>query len=156
MGNAENRVSLERVRSSRCRRSSKLFDGPVNNQISMTPLIDVMLVLLIVFMVTSPMVTDGISIDLPKTEAVDRLDMQMQPIIITVKADGTTFVQETQASLDDIVQKLRFLGDSDFGKRIFIRGDAYTPYGMMADVMSRIQGSGYKNIGLVIQKIKAD
>jgi biopolymer transport protein TolR len=110
-----------------------------------------MLVLLIIFMVAAPMMTSGVPIDLPQTQA-GALNAQTQPITISVKGSGDVFIQETQIPAEEIAAKLQAIATSGYNERIFVRGDATAPYGVIADVMSRIQEAGYKNIGLVTQQ----
>ncbi|PST19763.1 protein TolR [Rhizobium sp. JAB6] len=125
--------------------------GPIS-EINVTPLVDVMLVLLIIFMVAAPMMTSGVPIDLPQTQA-GALNAQTQPITISIKADGQVFLQETQINVTEIADKLKAIATTGYNERIFVRGDGKAPYGVIADVMSRIQEAGYKNIGLVTQQI---
>ncbi len=125
--------------------------GPIAD-INVTPLVDVMLVLLIIFMVAAPMMTSGVPIDLPQTQA-GALNAQTQPITISIKADGQVFLQETQINVAEIAAKLKAIATTGYNERIFVRGDGKAPYGVIADVMSRIQEAGYKNIGLVTQQI---
>ena len=125
--------------------------GPIS-EINVTPLVDVMLVLLIIFMVAAPMMTSGVPIDLPQTQA-GALNAQTQPITISIKADGQVFLQETQIDVAEVAAKLKAIATTGYNERIFVRGDGKAPYGVIADVMSRIQEAGYKNIGLVTQQI---
>ncbi len=125
--------------------------GPIAD-INVTPLVDVMLVLLIIFMVAAPMMTSGVPIDLPQTQA-GALNAQTQPITISIKADGQVFLQETQIDVAEVAAKLKAIATTGYNERIFVRGDGKAPYGVIADVMSRIQEAGYKNIGLVTQQI---
>ena len=125
--------------------------GPIA-EINVTPLVDVMLVLLIIFMVAAPMMTSGVPIDLPQTQA-GALNAQTQPITISIKADGQVFLQETQIDVAEVAAKLKAIATTGYNERIFVRGDGKAPYGVIADVMSRIQEAGYKNIGLVTQQI---
>src|SRR5262245_60376578 len=121
--------------------------GPIAD-INVTPLVDVMLVLLIIFMVAAPMMTSGVPIDLPQTQA-GALNAQTQPITISVKQDGQVYLQENEIAPADIAAKLQAIATTGYNERIFVRGDGKAPYGVIADVMSRIQEAGYKNIGLV-------
>jgi biopolymer transport protein TolR len=128
--------------------------GGAISEINVTPLVDVMLVLLIIFMVAAPMMTVGVPIDLPETQA-KALNSETQPITISVKNDGTAFLQETPIPVEEIAAKLEAIATTGYNERIFVRGDATAPYGVIADVMARIQGAGFKNIGLVTQEKKA-
>ena len=100
----------------------------------------------------APMMTSGVPIDLPQTQA-GALNAQTQPITISIKADGQVFLQETQIDVAEIAAKLQAIATTGYNERIFVRGDGKAPYGVIADVMSRIQEAGYKNIGLVTQQI---
>ncbi|KKX30392.1 protein TolR [Rhizobium sp. LC145] len=124
--------------------------GPVS-EINVTPLVDVMLVLLIIFMVAAPMMTVGVPVDLPQTQA-SALNSETQPITISVNADGQIHLQETPVTADEITAKLQAISTTGYSERIFVRADSTSAYGIVADVMARIQGAGYKNIGLVTQQ----
>jgi len=125
----------------------------IMSEINVTPFVDVMLVLLIIFMVAAPMMTVGVPIDLPETQA-KALNSETQPITISVKSDGQVFLQETPISVEEVAAKLEAIATTGYSERIFVRGDATSPYGVIADVMSRIQEAGFKNIGLVTQPKK--
>jgi len=127
--------------------------GGAISEINVTPLVDVMLVLLIIFMVAAPMMTVGVPVDLPETQA-KALNSETQPITISVKNDGQVFLQETPIPAEEIAAKLEAIATTGYNERIIVRGDATAPYGVIADVMARIQGAGYKNIGLVTQQKK--
>ena len=121
------------------------------SEINVTPLVDVMLVLLIIFMVAAPMMTVGVPIDLPETQA-KALNAQTQPITISIKNSGEIYLQETPIPAEEVVAKLQAIATTGYNERIFVRGDATAPYGVIADVMARIQTAGFKNIGLVTQQ----
>ncbi|MCO6185103.1 protein TolR [Rhizobium sp. L1K21] len=121
------------------------------SEINVTPMVDVMLVLLIIFMVAAPLLTVGVPIDLPETEA-KQLNVETQPISISVNAQGQVFLQETEVGVDEIVSKLQAIATTGYEERIFIRADANTDYGTVMKVMGRISNAGYKNIGLVTQQ----
>ncbi|HEV7248988.1 MAG TPA: protein TolR [Shinella sp.] len=118
------------------------------SEINVTPFVDVMLVLLIIFMVAAPLMTVGVPIDLPKTKA-SALNADTQPITVSVKADGQVFLQETAIPIDEVAAKLQAVATTGYTERVFVRGDGNAPYGIVADVMSRIQAGGFTNIGLV-------
>jgi biopolymer transport protein TolR len=136
------------------RRGGRGRGGPIAD-INVTPLVDVMLVLLIIFMVAAPMMTSGVPIDLPQTQA-GALNAQTQPITISIKQDGQVYLQEEQIDAASIADKLKAIATTGYSERIFVRGDGKAPYGVIADVMSRIQEAGYKNIGLVTQQTTTD
>ena len=125
----------------------------IMGEINVTPFVDVMLVLLIIFMVAAPMMTVGVPIDLPETQA-KALNSETQPITISVKNSGEVYLQETPIPVDEVAAKLEAIATTGYNERIFVRGDATAPYGVIADVMARIQGAGFKNIGLVTQQKK--
>jgi len=121
------------------------------SEINVTPMVDVMLVLLIIFMVAAPLMTVGVPLDLPKTQA-KALNADTQPITVSVKADGQVFLQETAIPVEEIAAKLQAVATTGYTERIFVRGDGNAPYGVIADVMSRIQAGGFTNIGLVTEQ----
>ncbi|MET3601536.1 protein TolR [Martelella mangrovi] len=121
--------------------------GPVS-EINVTPLVDVMLVLLIIFMVAAPMMTVGVPIDLPETQA-QALNSDTQPITISVNPEGQIFLQETEIGIDEVVPKLEAIATTGYSERIYVRGDASAGYGTVMQVMARISAAGFKNIGLV-------
>lgn len=121
------------------------------SEINVTPLVDVMLVLLIIFMVAAPMMTVGVPVDLPQTSA-NALNSETQPITISINAEGKIYLQETEIAASEISEKLQAISTTGYNERIFVRADTVSTYGVVADVMARIQGAGFKNIGLVTQQ----
>lgn len=117
-------------------------------EINVTPLVDVMLVLLIVFMVAAPLLTVGVSVDLPETTAQPIAD-QGEPLTVTITGDGTIFVQETPVDIDSLVPRLEAIATAGYDQRIFIRGDQARTYGEVVQVMGRINAAGFRRIGLV-------
>ena len=105
------------------------------SEINMTPFIDVMLVLLIIFMVAAPLLTVGVPLDLPQTRAA-ALNIDKQPLTLSVKADGKIFLMETPIALDEIVPKLQAIAKTGQDERIYVRGDKTIDYGRVAEVMS--------------------
>jgi biopolymer transport protein TolR len=118
------------------------------SEINVTPFVDVMLVLLIVFMVTAPLLTVGVPIELPRTEA-KQLESETDPLTVSVRADGTIFVQETAVDREQLVAQMRAISREGYDRRVFIRADATADYGLVADVMARLSSSGFRNLGLV-------
>ena len=118
------------------------------SEINVTPFVDVMLVLLIIFMVAAPLLTVGVPIDLPETQA-KALNSETQPITISVNENGQIFLQETEIPLDEVVAKLTAIAAAGYEERIYVRGDKTTNYGIVMQVMARIQAAGYTKIGLV-------
>ncbi len=121
--------------------------APVS-EINVTPLVDVMLVLLIIFMVAAPMMTVGVPIDLPETQA-KAMNSDTQPITISVNPAGEIYLQETPIALDEVVAKLEAIATTGYNERIYVRGDTAAAYGTVMQVMARISAAGFKNIGLV-------
>lgn len=118
------------------------------SEINVTPFVDVMLVLLIVFMVTAPLLTVGVPVELPRTEA-KQLEGEINPLTITIRADGTIFVQETVIEREALVTQMRAISREGYDRRVFIRADSTADYGLVADVMARLSASGFRNLGLV-------
>ncbi len=124
---------------------------PVMSEINVTPFVDVMLVLLIVFMVSAPLLTVGVPIDLPQSQA-KALQQDNQPLTVSVNVDGQVYLQDKQIELDDLVPKLKAIIDARHGdpnEQIYVRGDRKVDYGTMMKVMGRISGAGYHKVALV-------
>ncbi|WP_421788114.1 ExbD/TolR family protein [Hyphobacterium sp.] len=117
-------------------------------EINVTPFVDVMLVLLIVFMITAPLLTVGVEVDLPETDA-QSMASDSEPLTITVGSNGEIFLQETEVTIEQLVPRLRAISGAGFEGRIFIRGDENASYGTVARVMARVSNAGYTNLGLV-------
>ena len=120
------------------------------SEINMTPFIDVMLVLLIVFMVAAPMLTVGVPVDLPKTNAAP-LEAQKDPLFVTVQSDGRVYVQETAVEITNMVPLLIAVTNNNPEARILVRGDAKIAYGKMLEVMGTMSAAGFKKVGLVAE-----
>ena len=120
------------------------------SEINVTPFVDVMLVLLIVFMVTAPLLTVGIPVDLPKIKA-NALTDQKDPIEITVKLDGSVYLGESIVEVDNIISRLNAITDKNTEARIYIRGDRVVAYGRVMEIMSIINSAGYIKVALVAQ-----
>jgi len=118
------------------------------SEINVTPFVDVMLVLLIIFMVAAPLMTVGVPIDLPETQA-GALNSETQPITISVNQQGQIYLQETEIPIDEIVPKLQAIASTGYDERIYVRGDRTADYGTVMRVMARISAAGYRNLGLV-------
>ena len=123
------------------------------SEINVTPMVDVMLVLLIVFMVTAPLLTVGVQIDLPKTKA-KILQGQDEPLAITIDAQGQVYLQDTEIDIEGLVPRLRAITDNNPNVRIFVRGDASVNYGRVMEVMGTVNAAGYKKVALVTQQQK--
>ena len=120
------------------------------SEINVTPFVDVMLVLLIVFMVTAPLLTVGIPVDLPKVKASALTD-QKDPIEITLKLDGTVFLGESLVDVENLIPRLNAITDLNTEARIYVRGDRIVAYGRVMEVMSIINSAGYVKVALVAQ-----
>ena len=118
------------------------------SEINVTPFVDVMLVLLIIFMVAAPLLTVGVPIDLPETQA-KALNTETQPITISVNQAGEVHLQETPIPINEVVPKLQAIAKTGYEERIFIRGDKLADYGTVMKVMAEISAAGFKNIGLI-------
>ncbi len=129
------------------RRSKRASYAPMT-EINVTPFVDVMLVLLIVFMVTAPLLTVGVPIELPESKAKP-LQGEKEPLAISVNSEGKIFLQDTEVDLDTLVPKLVAISKNGYNERIYIRGDQLVDYGVVAKVMGTISSAGFKRIGLV-------
>ncbi len=118
------------------------------SEINVTPFVDVMLVLLIVFMVTAPLMTVGVEVNLPKTKA-NSLSGNDEPLTITVDGQGLIYLQETVLDLETLVPRLLAITGQNPDARIFIRGDQNIDYGLIMRVMGSINAAGYRKVGLV-------
>jgi len=118
------------------------------SEINVTPMVDVMLVLLIIFMVAAPLLTVGVPIDLPDTQAKP-MNSDTQPITVSVNPEGKVYLQETEIPIDEVVPKLEAIAKTGYEERIYVRGDKVADYGTVMKVMARISAAGFKNIGLV-------
>ncbi|MCB5177221.1 ExbD/TolR family protein [Microvirga lenta] len=132
------------------RRRRRARRAGVINEINMTPFIDVMLVLLIIFMVAAPMMTAGVPLDLPQTTAAP-LNMDSKPVTLSIKETGQVFLGEDELTDDAIVGKLAEVAKSGFDERIFVRGDKQVDYGRVAQIMSIVTSAGYKRVALVTE-----
>ena len=119
-------------------------------EINVTPFVDVMLVLLIVFMVTAPLLTVGVEVDLPKTKA-GQINADAAPLVVSIKADGSLHLQDTEVPADALVPRLEAISDANPLVRIFVRGDKAVAYGQVLGVMGRIQAAGFERVALVAQ-----
>ena len=117
-------------------------------EINVTPFVDVMLVLLIVFMVTAPLLTVGVEVDLPKTRA-GSINADAAPLVVSIKADGELYLQETMIESDKLIPRLKAISEANPAVRIFVRGDTSVMYGDVLGVMGRIQSAGFEKVALV-------
>src|SRR5215471_15766643 len=123
------------------------------SEINVTPFVDVMLVLLIVFMVTAPLLTVGVPVDLPQTRAKS-LGEDREPLAVTVDMNGQIFLQNTPVAVDELVPKLMAISSNGYNQRIFVRGDKAVDYGKVMEVMGLLNAAGFTRIGLVTESIR--
>ena len=117
-------------------------------EINVTPFVDVMLVLLIVFMVTAPLLTAGVPVDLPKTRA-QALGQDREPLSVTIRSNGRIYLQNTPVAESDLVPRLTAIAANGYDQRIFVRGDKSVDYGRVMEVMGLLSAAGFTHIGLV-------
>ncbi|MBI29535.1 MAG: protein TolR [Pelagibacteraceae bacterium] len=120
------------------------------SEINVTPFVDVMLVLLIVFMVTAPLLTVGIPVDLPKVKA-NALTDQKDPLEITIKLDGKVYLGESETKIENLITKLEAVTEQNYETRIYIRGDRVIAYGRIMEIMSIVNSAGYTRVALVTE-----
>tara|TARA_A100001015_G_scaffold144257_1_gene160137 strand:- start:855 stop:1232 length:378 start_codon:yes stop_codon:yes gene_type:complete len=123
------------------------------SEINVTPFVDVMLVLLIVFMVTAPLLTVGIKVDLPKVKATALTDIK-DPIEITVKLDGEVYIGESKVEVENLIPRLNAITEQNTEARIYIRGDRVVAYGRVMEIMSTINSAGYIKVALITQNLE--
>jgi biopolymer transport protein TolR len=121
-------------------------------EINVTPMVDVMLVLLIIFMVSAPLLTVGVPLDLPQTQAKS-LDNDKEPLTVSVNTKGEVFLQNTEIKVDELVAKLQAITQARGGndERIYVRGDKTVDYGTVMRVMGRLSAAGFRRVALVTE-----
>lgn len=144
-------VTIKRV----SRRGSRRGGQGLMSEINVTPFVDVMLVLLVIFMVTAPLLTVGVQVDLPETKA-GGISGQDEPLAVTVDSGGQIFIQDTPVDLDTLVPRLTAITENNSDVRIFVRGDRAINYGRVLTVMGRITSAGFRRVALVAQQPKGD
>jgi biopolymer transport protein TolR len=120
-------------------------------EINVTPLVDVMLVLLIIFMVTAPLMTSGVTVDLPKTSS-QPLNTDSEPLTVSINAEGNIFLQNDAVDLTDLVAKLQAIAQNNPDRRIFVRGDKANTYGRIMEVMGTITEGGFTKVALLAEQ----
>ena len=125
---------------------------PVMAEINVTPMVDVMLVLLIIFMVSAPLLTVGVPLDLPQSQA-KTLDLDKEPLTVSVDVKGAVYLQNTEIAVEELVPKLKAITEARGGadERIFVRGDRQVDYGTVMKVMGRISAAGFRRVALVTE-----
>lgn len=136
------------ARRRRSRRLSAHGRVTRNASINVTPFVDVMLVLLIVFMVTAPLLTVGVELNLPRTEARP-LNQSVEPLTVSLRADGGLFIQETRIEPDALLPRLAAIAGAGYDQPIYVRADAAVPYDALAQVLASMSGAGYSRVSLV-------
>lgn len=134
-------------------RRSRLRRAHVMSEINVTPMVDVMLVLLIIFMVAAPLLTAGVPLDLPQTQAKS-LDMDKEPLTISVNEKGEVYLMKTEIKMDELLPKLEAIVKNRGGgveERIFVRGDKRVDYGTVMKVMGRLSQAGYRKVALITE-----
>ena len=124
----------------------------VMSEINVTPMVDVMLVLLIIFMISAPLLTVGVPIDLPQSQAKS-MDQDQKPITVSVNLQGQVFLQETEIPIEEMVAKLKAVTESRGGmdERVYVRGDKKVDYGTVMKVMGRLSSAGFRRVALVTE-----
>ena len=123
------------------------------SEINVTPFVDVMLVRLIIFMVTAPLLTVGVQVDLPETSA-DTLPEETEPLTLTINAKGEIFIQETKVEFEKIIPKILAVSNNRTDTRIFVRGDKTINYGRVLEIMGMLSGSGFTKVALISEPNK--
>ena len=121
------------------------------SEINVTPFVDVMLVLLIVFMVTAPLLTVGIKVDLPKVEATALTDIK-DPIEVTVNLEGDIYIGESKVEVENLIPRLNAITEQNTEARIYVRGDRVVAYGRIMEIMALINSAGYVKVALITQQ----
>jgi len=120
------------------------------SDINVTPFVDVMLVLLIVFMVTAPLLTVGVPVDLPQTQARNIAE-PVEPLIVSVRSDGAVYIQETPVELENLAPRLLAITENKPDTRIYIRGDKRLEYGLIMQVMGTVNSAGFSKVALIAE-----
>ena len=123
------------------------------SEINVTPFVDVMLVLLIIFMVTAPLLTVGVQVDLPETSA-DTLPEESEPLTLTINSKGEVFIQETKIEFNNLTKKILAVSNNRTDTRIYVRGDKTINYGRVLEVMGKLSGSGFTKVALISEPYK--
>jgi TolR protein len=122
------------------------------SDINVTPFVDVMLVLLVIFMVTAPLLTVGVQVDLPETNA-DTLQSDNEPLEVTIDSSGIIFIQETKIGLSELIPKMKAITENRFDTKIYVRGDEKIDYGQIMMVLGELSGSGFSKVALITKPL---
>jgi len=142
-------VSIRATPQAAGRRRRSRRHAPMS-EINVTPMVDVMLVLLIIFMVAAPLLQVGVPIELPQAKG-KQLESSQEPLAISVKSDGSVYIGETAVTLDEIAPKLKAIAKNGYDEQIFVRGDKGVTYGIVMRVMGRISAGGFRKVSLVTE-----
>lgn len=132
------------------KRSGRRRSTGFSSTINITPLVDVMLVLLIIFMVTAPMLTVGVPVDLPKTQAAQMND-SVEPLVVSVNAKGETYIQEALVPMSAMIDRLKAITNNNPEAKIYVRGDQKIAYGKVMEVMGAIAAAGFQKVSLIAE-----
>ena len=141
-------LSLDSSNSRRGRGRRRGRSRRALSEINVTPLVDVMLVLLIIFMISAPLLTSSVPLELPKTEA-GASNSQAQPITVSIKADGTIYIQDAEVPFAAFAPRMKALAGDQEQKPIYVRADGRAPYAIVAQVMASLSSAGFSSIGLL-------
>ncbi|SMH34652.1 protein TolR [Maritimibacter sp. HL-12] len=142
-------VAQEKPRARRGRRRGR--HRGLMAEINVTPFVDVMLVLLIIFMVAAPLMTVGVPVELPRTAATPLPSVEEEPLTVSITAEGTISLMETEIAPDELIEKLRAVAAERQDNKVFLRADGRVPYEAVAQVMGALNAGGFNNIGLVTE-----
>jgi biopolymer transport protein TolR len=146
-------MAISIAKPKRSSRRSRRGKAEPMSEINVTPLVDVMLVLLIVFMVAAPLLTVGVPIDLPKTEAKS-LNTEQKPVTVSVTPNGEVYLGDTPVPLEGLIAAVAAEMGEGTDERIYVRGDQTTDYGTVMQVMGVLSGAGYSHIGLITEPVQ--
>ena len=129
------------------------YKRPQISQINVTPMVDVMLVLLVVFMITAPLLTVGVQVDLPESSA-DSLPEEQEPLTLSINSKGEIFIQESKVEYEKIIAKVLAVSKNRTDTRIYVRGDKTINYGRVLEIMGLLSGSGFTKVALISEPYK--
>lgn len=142
-------ASVNKSASGNMRRGRRKSRSAAMSEINVTPFVDVMLVLLIIFMVAAPLLTVGVPVELPKTAAQALPTEQQEPLTVTLTVEGTLLIQTTETPREELIPKLRAVATERADDKVFLRADGAIPYEQVVQVMGALNAGGFSNIGLV-------
>lgn len=143
-------LSIKQTQQNRGRRRRKRSHAMMS-EINVTPMVDVMLVLLIIFMVSAPLLTVGVPVELPESQGQQLEASDKEPLTITVAADGATYIGETKVELDELPEKLKAITKNRLDEQVYVRGDKGINYGRVMLVMGRINSAGFNKVSLITE-----